>query len=70
MIAVAGFVVAVVAVLALSTGLALAVRQRRVDHQTAFPTFHPTPPARRYADLRRNPADEETQEIPTVKETQ
>lgn len=66
MLALAGCVLGGLVLLVLPLGLALAVRQRRVDHQPTYSPYRPAPPARRHADLRRAPADEETQQIPTI----
>lgn len=65
-LAVTGCVLGAVVLLVLPAGLALAIRYRRVEHQPAFPPYRLSSSARRHADLRRSPADEETQELPTI----
>lgn len=56
---VVGYVLGAVVLLVLPAGLALAIRDRRIEHQ-------PAPPARRHADLRAHPQDADTMEIPTI----
>ena len=66
-LAVVGCLLGGLVLLVLATGLPLAMRYRRVEHQPTFPTYQTSPPARRHADLRAHPEDPETQEIPTAK---
>lgn len=61
-----GFVVGAVVLLVLPVGLALVVRQRRVECQPVFGPYRPGPPGRRERDRRAHPDEADTQEIPRV----